>query len=389
MQHYGLIVIGSGPAGIAAATAYQDAGGTGAVLVLSSDADPPYMRPPLSKDSLASADEPELTPLSQDLGTVELQLATVVTTLDVSSRTVSTASAEFGFERLVLATGATPVSLPGMREGVEHHELRTLSDLRGLHSSVSHARSVVVVGSGFIGCEAAVSLARRGLDVTVVTPEMAPQQDRLGAHVAEVISGWLREYGVDLLTGVEVESVEPACQVHLSDGSVQEPDLLLVAVGVEPVIDLAADSGLSVERGRVLVDQHLETGHPGIYAVGDIALADHPVAGRPIGAEHWGDAEAMGDIAGRNAAGARETWSAAPGFWSVIGDHTLKYAAWGDGHDDTTVVEHPDGGFTVWYTDDRNTVVGVLTHEADEDYERGRELLERTATLTEALKGAS
>lgn len=103
-----------------------------------------------------------------------------MTELDLSARTLSAGREKVGFDRLVLATGGRPVSLSGLGEGVEHHELRALADLRALHGAASDARSAVVIGSGSIGCERAVSLTRRGLDVTAITQEEAPRCERLG-----------------------------------------------------------------------------------------------------------------------------------------------------------------------------------------------------------------
>jgi NADPH-dependent 2,4-dienoyl-CoA reductase/sulfur reductase-like enzyme len=118
----------------------------------------------------------------------------------------------------------------------------------------------------------------------------------------------------------------------------------------------------------------MRTSRPDVFAAGDVALADNVSAGRPVPVEHWGDALAMGEIAGRVAAGELAQWTQPPGFWSTIGDRTLKYAAWGDGFDSVDVQDDPDGSFTIWYGSG-GRVVGVLTHEADADYERGQELV--------------
>lgn len=385
MDTYPLIVIGSGPGGVGAATAYLEAGGPGPALILTSDEDTPYMRPPLSKDSLRSTAEPEPTPLEQDLTSVELRLGTTVSRLDLKGRTVQAGAETLAFDRLVIATGARPMSLPGLESQVDQHQLRTLADLRALHEAAGHARSAVVIGSGFIGCEAAASLAMRGIEVTLATQEEAPQQARLGEHASAAITGWLRDDGITLHTGVEVSSVEPPRTVHLSDGTTLEPDLLLVVVGVEPATDWLAGSGLELDQGRVVVDRHLQTVVEGVYAVGDVSLAEHGVAGRPVPVEHWGDAEAMGQVAGRGAAGADAVWETVPGFWSEIGEHTLMYAAWGDGYDRAEVVE-ADDAFTVWYGDADGVLVGVLAYNAEDDYERGRELIESGASLTDALR---
>ena len=121
-----------------------------------------------------------------------------------------------------------------------------------------------------------------------------------------------------------------------------------------------------------------------MYAAGDIALAHNDAAGRQLKVEHWGDALRMGEVAGANAAGSDESWAQVPGFWSEIGARTLKYSAWGDGHDETRLVTHGDDAFTVWFGRD-GRVVGVLAHEHDDDYERGGRLVEQGADFGDGL----
>jgi NADPH-dependent 2,4-dienoyl-CoA reductase/sulfur reductase-like enzyme len=123
----------------------------------------------------------------------------------------------------------------------------------------------------------------------------------------------------------------------------------------------------------------MQSSDQGVLAAGDVCSAENACAGRRLRVEHWGDALKQGEIAGCNAAGENVTWDEVPGFWSTIGNRTLKYAAWGDGYDQSRVETHPDGGFTAWYGRDRR-VVGVLTHEADRDYERGQKLIREGAS---------
>ena len=118
----------------------------------------------------------------------------------------------------------------------------------------------------------------------------------------------------------------------------------------------------------------MRTSLEGVLAAGDVALAHNAAAGRPLRIEHWGDALAQGEVAGRTAAGAPSTWADVPGFWSSIGSRTLKHAAWGDGFDEVRFEPHDGRGFTAWYGAG-GRLVGVLAHEADADYERGRELV--------------
>ena len=387
MADYGLVVVGSGPAGVSAASAYQQAGGAGPVLLVSADPHPPYERPPLSKQSLHAPTEPELTPLAQAdaLDGVEVRLGTRVAGLDVVGRTLRLGDETIRFDRIVLAPGAQPQPLPVADDDAEVHYLRQFTDLQRLHAAAGHARSAVVIGSGFIGCEAAVTLARRGLDVTLVTPEQVPQAARLGEQAGRLIAQLLESYGVHLRAGVEVTAVAAPRTVHLDDGQTLAPDLVLAAVGIAAATDFVQDSGLQLFEGRVVVDRHLRTATEGVHAAGDAAHAEHAVAGRPIPVEHWGDALAMGEVAGRSAAGLDAEWSDVPGFWTQLGEHTLQYAAWGDGYDELEVDERP-GRLTVWYGRD-GELAGVLAYNTDADYERGRELIAQRAPLAAGPRG--
>jgi len=157
--------------------------------------------------------------------------------------------------------------------------------------------------------------------------------------------------------------------------------LVLLAAGVRPGSDLARDAGLALGEGdEVLAQSTMRTGADGLLACGDCSRARHAVAGRPLHVEHWGDALAQGEVAGTVAAGGQAEWRTVPGFWSTIGERTLKYAAWGDGFDEVRVREHGDGAFSAWYGAD-GVCVGVLTHGRDEDYDAGRDRIERGARL--------
>ena len=398
-QHFELLVIGSGPAGVSAAKGYLNAGGPGPVLLVTADADEPYQRPPLSKDVLAGTSPAEGKPIGKGLPDgVQLRLDTTVTEVDLTSHIArlrrndgsgdrdasgDDAAETVAFHRLVVTTGARPNPLPTAEEDAEVHVLRSLELARELVTAAERARSAVVIGSGFIGCEAAASLAQRGLDVTLVTPEDGPQAARLGPEAAERLAGWLTDAGVELRTGVTVTKVTAPRTVHLDDGSELSPDLVLAAVGVTPCAEVMRGTGVQLVDGRIGADEHLSAA-PDVWVAGDVSHARHAIAQRVVEVEHWGDALAMGRLAGRNAAAGDEQtpWESVPGFWSTIGEHTLKYSAWGDGFHSARLVDHGDG-FTVWYGSEDGELVGVLTHNADEDYERGQELLKRRATLSE------
>jgi 3-phenylpropionate/trans-cinnamate dioxygenase ferredoxin reductase subunit len=164
--------------------------------------------------------------------------------------------------------------------------------------------------------------------------------------------------------------------VSVKDGERIAADTVLFGTGVSPRTELAERAGLAVERG-IITDSAMRTSGTGVFAVGDVAQAFNESAGRHLSVEHWGDAFEHGRVAGTVIAGGKAAWSMAPGFWSTIGDKTLKYWAWGDGWDEKRFSEKGES-FTVWYGR-RGTLVGVLAHGSDEDYEEGRELIESGA----------
>lgn len=385
MSDYKLVVIGSGPGGVSAADAYAEHGGEGPVLLVTTEDVAPYERPPLTKETLRDERAPEPTPLESPAKT-EVRLGATVTNVDLDARTVVLGDESVRFDKLVIASGALPKRLPVADDEAEVRYLRSFKDLERLHEAAFHARTALVIGSGFIGCEAAASLAAKGIAVTMVTPEPAPQINRLGEHAAHAIQEILRGYDVDLRTGVEVTGVRAPRTVHFDDGRTMEPDLVVAAVGVQPATGFLSEDQLQLHEGRVVVDRHMRSVVDGVYAVGDAARAEHAIAGRALSVEHWGDAEEMGKVAGADAADAQAEWRVVPGFWSEIGDHTLQYAAWGDGYDKLEVVERA-GGFTVWYGDAEGNLVGVLTYNAEDDYERGRELIAQGAGLDAAVRG--
>ena len=151
---------------------------------------------------------------------------------------------------------------------------------------------------------------------------------------------------------------------------------MLVAAGATPRLDLAESAGLRLEGGAVATGADMRTSVADVLAAGDVAYAHNSAAGRPLRVEHWGEALEHGAVAGAVLAGKERRWSNAPGFWSTIAGRTLKYVAWGDGFTSVALDAGDDGGFTAWYSDHDGVCVGVLCHQRDEDYQRGRKLVE-------------
>jgi 3-phenylpropionate/trans-cinnamate dioxygenase ferredoxin reductase subunit len=376
-----IVIVGAGPAGLSTARTYRQCGGDGSVTLVGVEPRLPYERPPLTKGFLrGELDATELTIEPEawfDEHEVELCLGLRANTIDPRRGTVTLSDRELRADTIVLATGSEPVrpELPG----VDHPlvlTMRALPDSERLAELAEHGRRVVVVGSGFIGCEVAGSLAKRGVGVTLISQEQLPQFERLGSEAAEQIAQWLAELDVELVGSATVAGIRDGREVELEDGRRTRGTCVVLGAGARPRGELAAEAGLATLDGAAVVDETMRcvAGSGAVLAVGDVAYAYNTTAHRRLRVEHWGDALGHGEVAGRTLAEQDGHWDQVPGFWSTIGERTLKYAAWGDGHDECRRVDHTGGSFTIWYSRD-GTAVGVLTHERDEDYERGRELI--------------
>ena len=373
MADAGLLVIGSGPAGIGAAEGFRRLNSGAPVRILTADTDPPYARPPLSKEFLrGDTEDIGLHPAQwfDDRG-LQIILDAAVEHLDPVQRTVTAAGRSYGYDSVVIASGAgpAPLAVPGAHHAVQ---LRSRRDAERLRAAAGSAATAVVIGSGFIGCEVAASLAMKGLSVDIVSPEAIPQQHRLGDAAGHKLLDLLRDTGARFTGGAAVTEIR-AESVMLDDGDVRSADLIVAATGIRPNSGIAEAAGIPLQHGRIPVGLGMRTPTAGVYAAGDVALCFNMTARRPLRVEHWQDAADQGEAAGVSAAGGEGSWSGVPGFWTTIGEATVKYHAWGDGYDESRLVER-ENGFTVWYQA-AGAAVGVLTYNADEDYDMGGRLI--------------
>ena len=385
-EPHALLVIGGGPAGLSAVRAYRDAGGDGSVAIVADEGRMPYQRPPLTKELLRGESAETDLPL-EDEGWLDEQRVDLVSgravTLDADRRQVQLSGGrELGYVSCVLATGAEPTRLPvpgGDRPWV--HVVRTVEHVQRLTARLDDAARAVVIGSGFIGCEIAASLRARGHPVDLVSDEPLPNCGRLGEPPAKIVQEWLTEAGVSTHLGAAVQGIARVDgAVTVSTATEQlTGQAVVMATGVAPRSELGVQAGLDLEGRAIPVSAAMRTARDGLLAAGDVCLAHNLAAGRPLRVEHWGDALGQGAIAGKTAAGVDAGWDEVPGFWSTIGSRTLKYAAWGDGFDATTLHRDDDGAFVAWYGR-HGRIAGVLTHNRDEDYDRGRELIARGAS---------
>lgn len=336
-----IVIVGGGAAGFAAAQMLRREGFAGQVALLSADGEPPYDRPNLSKDYLAGKAPEEWIPLRKSgwyaTNGIELHLTAEVTAIDSETRQVILSDGRsFGFDQLLLATGAEPVRLniPGA-DRPHVHTLRSLTDSRGIIAATQTARRAVVIGASFIGLEVAAALRARGLDVHVVAPEALPMERILGPQLGQFIRELHESNGVIFHLGQTAVAIDER-SVTLKDGSGIAADLVVAGIGVRPRTELAESAGLRLDRG-ILVDQFLETSVPGIFAAGDVARWPDPHGGESLRIEHWVVAQRQGQTAARNMLGMREPFAAVPFFWSQHYDAVIAYVGHAPSWDEITV----------------------------------------------------
>jgi 3-phenylpropionate/trans-cinnamate dioxygenase ferredoxin reductase subunit len=272
---------------------------------------------------------------------IELWTGRTVEAIDLDAGHVTLDSGEhLPFTTAVVATGAAPrrLDLAGSDLAGVHY-LRSVGDSGRLGDAIRDARRVAVVGAGWIGSEVAASARQLGAEVVLIDPAPAPLHRVLGDEIGEVFSRLHADHGVRLRlrTGVaELRGRGKVEQVVLSDGEVQAADVVVIGVGVTPRVDLAVAAGLKVDNG-IVVDEHLESSAPGVYAAGDVASAWHPHYGRHLRVEHWANALNQGLTAGVNAGGGSERYTRLPYFFSDQYDLGLEYVGYSDPSDAVVV----------------------------------------------------
>jgi 3-phenylpropionate/trans-cinnamate dioxygenase ferredoxin reductase component len=312
------VIVGGGMAGAKAAETLREEGFEGRVVLLGTEDELPYERPPLSKGYLAGAEPREGAQVHPREfyadNTIELLTGTTATELDVAEHTITLDDGRsLTYDRLLIATGAVPRRPPIDGIDLPHvHTLRSLADADTLRS-VFTAGSVAVIGAGWIGCEVAASARTLGRDVVLIERAATPLAAVLGEELGALFADLHRSEGVDVRCNAAVERITET-GVELTDGAVQA-DAVVVGVGVAPDTRLAEAAGLDVDDG-IVTDELLRTSAPDVFAAGDVASAFHPRYGRHVRVEHWNNALHQGPAAARAMLDRGEPYTRLPYFFS-------------------------------------------------------------------------
>jgi NADPH-dependent 2,4-dienoyl-CoA reductase/sulfur reductase-like enzyme len=331
-----IVIIGGGPAAVFAAIEAKKRDGAANVTLLTDETCEPYEKPPLSKTVLLGRAKPEDAPIAGPGGLAARGIVPKpgarCTAIDRAAREVVTAQGRLPYDALVIATGSAMRELPLLPPAMPRvHYLRTDAHARALRAALADCKHLVVVGAGLIGLEVAASAAELGIEVTAI--ELAP---RIMARACDEQTGDIllaahRRHGVEFALGVSVTQVtrqlDGTIAIETGDGDLHVADLVVVGAGIKPDVELARAAALAVDDG-IVVDAQCRTSDPAIFAAGDATRFPGPHG--PVRLENWRHAQDHGAVAGRNAAGASESYNPVPSFWTEQYDLYVQGVGWPD-----------------------------------------------------------
>jgi NADPH-dependent 2,4-dienoyl-CoA reductase/sulfur reductase-like enzyme len=381
MESTRYLIVGGGMTGDAAVKGIRERDRDGSIVLVSAEQHPPYARPPLTKGLWSGADEAKIWRGTEDAG-ADLRLGRRIVSLDLAGRRATDdAGDEYLWEKLLLATGGRPRTIPGI-DGVVYY--RTLDDYRAVRAQVHKGARAVVIGGGFIGSEIAASLISNGCLVTIIFPEAGISSRVLPTELSAYVTAEYRRRGVKVLTEETVEAAD-AGSVTTGSGQTIEADIVVAGLGLEPATDLAKAAGLEVDNGIVVDEFGRVAGHQNVFAAGDVASFPVAALGRRFRVEHEDHAKSHGRAVGANMAGANTPYDHLPFFYSDMFD--LGYEAVGEVDSRSQTLERwqePNRKGIVAYLDEARRPRGFLYWNVWVHVERGRDLIRAGAPINES-----
>jgi 3-phenylpropionate/trans-cinnamate dioxygenase ferredoxin reductase component len=385
------LIVGGGLAGGYCASELRKQGADGSILLVGRETEPPYDRPPLSKDYLrgeSSRGDAYVNPVEwYEENGIELRTRTNAMAIDPGERVATLqGGGEVRFDKALLATGSNVNIL--RPEGAELegvHYLRAFGNSDAIREEAKDAEHVVLIGGSYIGCEVAASLTAMGKKCTIVMLEGTALSRTFGEDVGQWFDDVLTSHGVEVLGGEELAAFEGSGRVEAvvtESGRTVEGDMVVVGAGVRPDVMLAERAGIEVDNG-IVCDSKLESSAAGIFAAGDVCSYDSVAHGRRLRVEHWDVALQQGRHAARAMLGSDEPYREIPYFFSDLADWaSLEYVGPAYDWDELVWRGDPDAGeFSVWYLGD-GAVRGALAVGRSEDLIHARTLIETGADVS-------
>lgn len=393
MSKQTFVIVGASLAGAKAAAELRDRGFDGEIVLVGSEPDRPYERPPLSKTYLTGASQREELFVHQsgfyEEHNIELITGRMATEIDLdANRIVLEDDRHISFDKLLLTTGAEPrrLSVPGADlDGIMY--LRTLADCEALRERLASRGRLTVVGAGWIGSEVAASAREQGIEVSLIDPLELPSERIFGPEIASFYRDLHAQHGVNLLLGDGITAFEgdqAVTAARTSSGRLLECDMVVVGVGVLPCTQLAARAGLETDNG-IVVDEKLQTSNPRVFAAGDVANAWHPTYGRRIRMEHWANALNQGPAAARTMIGEPVSYDQLPYFFSDQYDVGMEFSGNATGCEEVVIRGSREAGefIAFWLKDGRvNAGMNVNIWDVNESVQsliRSQRMVNRAA----------
>ena len=400
MNRSKLVILGGGMvAGYAAKQLVELGLRPGELAILSADNSVPYERPPLSKGFLAGKDTEDAIRINPEdfyrKRGIELQLECEISGLDGRRKRLFLKSGdEFEFDKLIVATGARPRTLNVPGANLQNlYYLRTLDDSKVIRSALGKARHAVVIGGGFIGMEVAAVLAQKQIEVTMVLNEDRIWKRLFSPEMSSFFESYYSSRGVRLIKSTAVTELlgdGTVSSVVLANGQTIPCELAVAGIGVQPAIEMLANSGLDIGNG-IMVNEYLETSQPDVLAAGDVANYQDVLFGKRRRVEHWDNAVSQGQYCARSLMGERTPFRHVPYFFSDVFD--LSYEYWGDSSGADQVIHRGDisnKSFSVWWLRGKTVVAAFTMNRPDEERDVAPKWIESRQTVSaEKLEDAS
>ncbi|SEL22488.1 NADPH-dependent 2,4-dienoyl-CoA reductase, sulfur reductase [Nonomuraea pusilla] len=362
-----VVVVGAGLAGVRSVEALRARGFAGRITLIGQERHRPYDRPPLSKAVLLG--DADSSFVDTDLSALEVDFWAGVSAKALRDGAVETTEGDLGYDGLVIATGAEPITLPG--DGPQH-VLRTLDDAHELRALLVPGARVAVIGAGWIGAEVATAARRAGCAVTVIEAGEAPLAHALGPELGARTTGWYE--GVDLRLGTMVHEVREG-GVELVGGEFVDAHVVVTGIGVRPAVEWLASAEIDLHNG-VVTDEHLRTSLPNVVAAGDCAAWWSRRFQSRLRVEHWDTALHAPEVAAATLLGEDAVYDPVPYFWSEQFGHMLQYAGHHPAGERLVYRGEPEGKWSACWLTAGDTLAAVLAVDRPRDLVQGRRIIE-------------